>query len=166
VIRLIAAIDSKRGLANEHGIPWQGKIPVDVRYFRDQTRGSNILMGRTTYTEFVKPLPDRKSFVLTHNLATLNSGFEVVHNLDEFIELYKNEGNNDLWVIGGANLFAQTIVQADELYLTQLNKDFHCTKFFPAFEQYFELFHKSAAQQENSITYHFEIWKNVKTTVI
>jgi dihydrofolate reductase len=60
MIRLIAAIDKSRGIADEHGIPWQGKIPTDTRYFREQTAEGTIVMGYGTYVEYDRPLHDRR----------------------------------------------------------------------------------------------------------
>lgn len=131
MIRLIAAVDSRLGVANDHGIPWQGEIPSDTKYFNDETASGIIVMGFRTYQEFDKPLHDRQNFVVTRpESAELRPGFDGVVDLKGFL----HEHAHDLvWVIGGAGLFAASLALADELYLTQLDEDFHCTKFFPTF---------------------------------
>jgi len=154
MIRFIAAIDSKHGLANDHGIPWQGKVPSDAKYFRKQTLHQTVLMGAVTYQEFDQPLPDRKNLVLTREPGPLRPGFEKVTDLETTLAKER-----DLWIIGGAGVFAQTIDFADELYLTRLNKDFHCTKFFPDFEDTFELAETFPPITENGTTFHYETWK-------
>lgn len=154
MIRFIAAIDSKQGVANEHGLPWQGKLPTDVAYFRSKTTGSNVLMGHGTYVEFSKPLSNRHNFVATRKTEPLRPGFGAVPDAREFLAKF----NEDIWVIGGPTLFQQTLDLADELYITQLNKDFNCTKFFPEFKSKFHKASESPPQTENDITFSFQVW--------
>jgi dihydrofolate reductase len=157
VIRLIAAVDSQMGIANEHGIPWQGKIPTDTRYFQDQTATGVIIMGYETYKEFDKPLHDRVNFVLARpNTVALRTGFDVVFDLAQFFREHTNEL---VWVIGGAGLFTVSLPQADELFLTQLDGDFHCTKFFPKFADIFYLASEAGPHVENDISFIFQTWR-------
>lgn len=160
MIRCIVAIDSKRGMADEHGIPWQGKVPADVAHFRDKTSGGIMVMGFRTYEEFDRPLPGRRNLVITHDDKPLRAGFEPIRNVSVFLQ----EFQEDVWVIGGAKVFADTLGYADELYLTRIEGDFQCTKFFPEFENDFELIQTEEPQAENGITFHFEIWKRKAKT--
>jgi dihydrofolate reductase len=153
MIRLIVAIDERRGMANDQGIPWQGKLPTDIQYFRDKISGGNIVMGLVTYHELKSPFPG-KNFVLNDTTEKIREGFEEVRDLD-FISNF----DGDLWVIGGAGVFAQTITYADELFLTRLTGEYSCTKFFPEFDAAFELASQTEPQTENGITFHFEVWK-------
>lgn len=153
MIRAIAAIDDKRGLADDQGIPWD--LPSDRRYVREKTRGANMLMGYNTYLEFTKPLPERHWYVVTDGQEPLRDGFEPVTDLDRFMA----SPPENLWLFGGAGVFAQTIDYADELYLTRVRGDFGCTKFFPEFEDKFVLAEQSPPTEENGITFHYEIWK-------
>ena len=154
MIRLIAVIDEKHGMANEQGIPWQGKLPTDIQYFRDHTSHGTVLMGYRTYQELPKPLSDRRNLVLTTHLEVLRPGFEGVHDLAEALKI-----SNDLWVIGGAQIFAQTILIADELYITEISGDWHCTKFFPDFSRDYMLAEQGEPQQENGITFRFNVYR-------
>jgi len=153
MIRLIAAIDLKRGIATNKGIPW--KLPTDVHYFREKTKDYVILMGTNMYNEKTRPFRDRTNVVVTHLVGPLRDGFSAVNSLKEFFEKY---GNQDLWIVGGANLFSQTINLADELYLTQIKADFNCTKFFPLYEDKFVLKSRSQPQIENGIGFCFDVW--------
>jgi len=155
MIRFIAAIDERRGLANEHGIPWQSKVPTDAAYFRSKTIHSNLMMGYGWYVEQKLPLPERRNLVATTNPEPLREGFERVTDAREFLQ----NATEDIWVGGGAILFTNTLDLADELYITQLNGDFQCTKFFPEFEGSFVLKSKSEPITENNITFWFEIWQ-------
>lgn len=156
MIRFIAAIDDKRGIADEHGIPWQGKIPSDVKYYHDKLKTATVLMGYGVYRELTKPYPGVSNYVATYERnETLKSGFEPVNDARRFLENIQG----DVWNIGGAMLFANTFDLANELYLTRLQGDFGCTKFFPEFENDFELASGGEPMTENGITFHFEVWK-------
>jgi len=155
VIRFIAAIDKKLGLANEHGIPWHGKVPTDVAQFRQKTIHGIVMMGYGWYQEQQRPLPDRRNLVAVPTDEILRPGFEHIRDARKFLETTKD----DIWVGGGAALFASTIDLADELYLTHLDQDFNCTKFFPEYQEQFELINKSQPQTENNITFYFAMYR-------
>jgi dihydrofolate reductase len=156
MIRCIAALDSKLGMATDQGIPWH--LPTDIKHFRDTTRpGGDILMGYGTYVEFKAPLHERTNYVASSKPDNLRPGFEVVSDAVEFLQQTKN----DVWVIGGPGLFAQTIQLAQELHLTRIDHDFNCTKFFPEFETDFERVSATAPQTENDLTFHFEVWRRL-----
>ena len=156
MIRLIAALDSRRGIATDSGIPW--KLPGDTAYFHDKTASGIILMGRATYNEFAGPLHERENFVLTADSGLLRIGFRAVGSLDQLVADHPDE---DIWVIGGATVYAETIAEAQELLLTQVVGDFDCTKFFPPYEAEFRLAAQGDDRQDGGITYRFETWQRV-----
>jgi dihydrofolate reductase len=155
MIRLIAAIDNERGMANDSGIPWN--LPGDSAYFRDKTRTGLILMGRATYNEFAAPLHGRDNFVLTAQPGSLRAGFRSVAGLDQ---LSTDHPGEDIWVIGGAGVYAETINDASELLITQVLADFNCTKFFPAYSTQFVLATQSKDHEDGGIKYRFETWRH------
>ncbi len=155
MVRFIAALDSKRGIANEGGIPWQGKIPTDVAYFRSKTINSTVMIGYGWYAEQKTPLPNRRNLVATTKSEQLRPGFARVDNAREFLDNAKE----DIWVGGGASLFASTIDLVNELYITQLVGDFDCTKFFPEYTRSFELVSESSSITENGISFSFTVWQ-------
>ncbi len=156
MIRFIAAIDSKRGIADDHGIPWQGRIPSDVKYYRQNIKDGIKLMGYGLYKELSKPMPEGINYVAIRNRAEkLKDGFESVYDARSFLKNTQGE----IWNLGGALLFESTFDMADELYLTRLNQDFHCTKFFPEFEQRFRRISSSKPKTEGGITFNFEVWR-------
>jgi dihydrofolate reductase len=157
MIRLIAAIDVKRGLGDGHGIPWQGRLPSDAEYFRSQTAEGLIVMGFRTYEEFEHPLHDRTNYVTTRpGSELLRTGFRAVDDLQRFFAGHTGEL---VWIIGGARLYEESLAYADELYITQLDQDFHCTKFFPAFDGAFLLDPGAETHSENDISFRFERWR-------
>jgi dihydrofolate reductase len=158
MINLIAAMDKRFGLADEHGIPWQGKLPTDSRYFREQTRQGVILMGFRTYEEFALPLHDRVNYVAAREGTPLRDGFASAGAVGVFLRDHTDE---TVWVLGGAVVYAETLGRADQLYLTQLDEDFHCTKFFPRFADRFVLASASSPATENGISFRFQVWRRL-----
>ena len=156
MIRLIAAIDSRRGIATDSGIPW--KLPGDTAYFQEKTATGVIVMGWATYTEFAAPLHGRENFILTSRSKPLRTGFRPIGSLDELVTDHPGQ---DIWVIGGATVYAETIGEAGELLLTQVVGDFDCTKFFPPYEADFQLATQGEDRQEGGITYRFETWQRL-----
>lgn len=157
MIRLIAAVDARLGVANVHGIPWQGKIPMDTEYFQEETAEGVIVMGYETYREFGQPLHDRMNFVVTKpDTEELREGFVAVLDLTQFFDEHAREL---VWVIGGAGLFAACLGRADQLYLTHLDADFHCTKFFPDFVDSFGLVSELGPHVQSDISFTFQTWQ-------
>lgn len=157
MIRFIAAVDSQLGIADDHGIPWQGLVPTDKDFYhRNILSGGVILMGYGLYKELKKPYDAGVNYVATGKQnVELSPGFAAVPDARKF----QAEAKEDVWKVGGAQLYASTFDQADELYITQLDKTFNCTKFFPPFKDKFILSSESEPITENGITYTFQIWK-------
>ena len=156
VIRLIAALDTRQGIAIETGIPW--RLPGDIAYFREQTGHGLLVMGSATYREFASPLHGRDNYVLTTHPDTLRAGFLPAGDLDV---LGRDHPTDDIWVIGGAAVYAGTIASATELFLTQVQADFNCTKFFPEYRDEFSIAEQSPDHEENGVAYRFEKWRRV-----
>lgn len=159
MIRLIAAIDRKRGIAKAGHIPW--KIPEDEQFFTDQTKlyGGHVLSGATTYQTYHGPLAGRHNYILTHKLAPIE-GVTLVHDLPAFLQSFRGR---DLWVAGGAAVFDEVIKAgaADELYLTHVDGDFACDRFFPPYEDGFKLVDQSGPHKQNGLTFRYARYTKV-----
>jgi dihydrofolate reductase len=161
MISAIVAFDEKRGIATDAGIPWE--LPTDKAYFRDKTSGHPILMGYRMYSEFAEPLPNRRNLVMVRPNTALKPGFEPIENVEELLKTYQ-ESNNLLWITGGAAVYVKLLPYVQKLYITRIQADFYCTKFFPEFEDQFELSFKEPLQQENGLTFQFETWNRKPAT--
>lgn len=159
MIRFIAAIDSKRGIANDHGIPWD--LPTDKQFYRDAIKNDDIIMGMGTYRELKKLMSTKRNIVASKSVVTLQPGYELTTDAHAELEKYKNT-EKIIWNTGGAQLFASTIDLADELYLTLIDKDFQCTKFFPEYEQQFEMVREDEPITENGATFRITVWRRKK----
>lgn len=156
MIRAIVALDSYNGIATNAGIPWD--LPTDRAYFKQQTWASDLLMGYNTYKEMSGPLYGRQNYVWVKASALLSEGFSTVTDIEYFLS-----DHSDAWIIGGERLYRQTISYIDEIYVTRIEGDYKCTKFFPDFEQEFELSSQSDKKNENGISFWFQVWKRKQT---
>ena len=138
-INIIAAIAKNRVIGYKGGLPWH--IPADLKYFKRLTSGNNsaIIMGRKTWDSLpVKPLPNRRNFVLTQNNfhSTFPDGL-VLKNPDDIITLKKIY--NEIWIIGGQSIYEEYIEKPyiDKLYLTEIDDTFEGDTYFPEIPSYF-----------------------------
>jgi dihydrofolate reductase len=110
------------------GLPWH--LPEDLAFFKRTTMGHPIVMGRKTWESIGRPLPGRRSVVVTRDRGFSATGAEVVHSLDEAIALCCTA--EEIFVIGGAHLYAVALPRADRLLLTEIHADFEGDTFLPA----------------------------------
>lgn len=154
MISVIVAIDDKRGIANDSGIPWD--IPEDKKFFRRKTKGRVVVMGGGTYKEFDEPLPGRTNVVLTKD-KSVRDGFIAESSVEAVLKKYKD----DFVVIGGAMTFQVFWPNIEHIWLTVVEGDFNCTKFFPEYKDEFKLVSKTKSYKANGITYRYEQWRRV-----
>jgi dihydrofolate reductase len=156
LLRLIVAVDSRNGIAKDGDQPWD--IPEDAKYFLDttKTKGANILMGYKTYQVMGHSLEARNNYILTREHANEQiEGAMIISDLDKFL----NEFNQDLWVIGGADIYAQTISRASELYITKIHHDYGCDQFFPKYLKKFKLVFSEGTKYSNGVGYNYTMYQ-------
>lgn len=134
-LALIAAIAGKNQVIGNAGdLPWH--FSTDLKFFKEKTSGHAVLMGRVTYQSILrqlgKPLPGRQSIVLTRDLLFSDARATVVNNLDA--ALAAAPATQTLFVIGGEELYRQTLPIADTLLITHIDKDYAGDAFFPAID--------------------------------
>jgi dihydrofolate reductase len=115
-IILIAAIDRNRAIGKAGALPW--RLPEDLKRFKALTLGQTVLMGRKTYDSIGRALPGRRNFVLTHDQCWRAAGTEV---FTSFASALGACTTPELWVIGGGEIYAQTIAQANRLEITHVD---------------------------------------------
>ena len=156
MIRAIAAIDNRRGIGKDGKIPWN--LPTDAKYFTDMTKtfGGRVLTGQRTFelTYTHGPLKGRINYILSYDTRPIK-GAIAVSDLDKFFR----ELRGDLWISGGAEVFHQTIDRTDELYITHVDGEFGCDRFFPPFEDKFELASKQDPITENGLTFYYAVYR-------
>lgn len=134
MIALIAAISENNCIGKNNTLPWH--IPEDMKHFRKLTDGKTVVMGRKTWEsipEKYRPLPNRKNIVITRNLDyTVPDSVKMHHSVKEALE----HESGDVIVIGGAEIYAQSIELADTLYITHVHTFIEDgTAFFPTIDK-------------------------------
>ncbi len=130
ILALIAAHDPNLVIGNDGELPWHYR--EDMLYFKRTTMGKPVLMGRGVFEEIGEsPLPGRRNVVLTRSKTYPNMNVEVCSNLDQALELLESE--DKVFVIGGGEIYKQTIGIADELYITEIHNNYQGDTFFPEY---------------------------------
>ncbi|QYK51031.1 MAG: dihydrofolate reductase [Anaerolineales bacterium] len=132
IISLIAAVDEHGGIGRNGRMPW--RLSDDLKHFRALTLGHHVLMGRKTYATVAGRLPGRKLLVLSHNPAFRADDALVFASFEAALAEAQAAGEEDLFVIGGAEVFASALPLAQRFYLTRVKTVADCDVFFPAFD--------------------------------
>lgn len=123
MISIILAMSKNRVIGKKNDLPWN--LPTDLKNFKKVTSGKTVIMGRNTWESIPKkyrPLPNRTNVVITRNLGFKDDGCEVRNNLVEAINEFNKTGE-ELFIIGGAEIYNQSFELADKLYLTNIQND-------------------------------------------
>lgn len=127
-IILIAAVGANGVIGRDNDLPW--RIREDLQHFKQLTLGHTLVMGRKTYDSIGRPLPGRRTVVVTRQPDWAADGVQVVHTLEEAL---KEEG--DLYVAGGGEIYRQALPYADRLELTEVDQSPTGDVTFPAFDR-------------------------------
>lgn len=130
-ISLIWAMTQDRVIGIDNKMPWH--LPNDMAFFRKQTVGKFVVMGRKTFESLgCKPLPKRHNIVLTRNSEWTHEGVDVLHTVEEVLSIAEKE---DLMIIGGAEIYALFMPYADRLYITRIEASIDGDAYFPTYNE-------------------------------
>lgn len=132
-ISLIACINKNRGLGFQNQLLY--KIPEDMKFFREKTKGAAAIMGKNTFLSIGRPLPDRTNIVITRDADFKAEGCVVCNGIDDALKAGVATGR-PIFIIGGAQIYQQTIDKADRLYLTIVDDDKEADAFFPSYDEF------------------------------
>lgn len=150
MISLMVAHDPNRVMGVNNDLPWH--IPEDLQYFKKQTMGKAMVMGRKTYESIGRPLPGRLSIVITRDKSyTATEGVVVVHNLNDAIDKARDYAD-EVMIIGGAEIFKLSMDIADRLYITEIHETFDGDTFFPEYNEGWLLKEQTAVQTSKTGT--------------
>lgn len=125
---LIVAMDEDRVIGHEGGMPWH--LPADLKHFKRTTLGKPVIMGRRTFESIGKPLPDRRNIVLSRS-GFRAEGVETAGSLDDALAMTRDE--EEVMIIGGADVFERALPIADRFYLTRVHGHVEGDTHFPPF---------------------------------
>ena len=131
-VSLIAAIAENGVIGKDNQLIWQ--ISEDLKFFKRTTSGHHIIMGRKNYESIGRPLPNRTNVIITRNRNYVQEGCEIVYSLDEALLLAKNNGDNEVMIIGGGEIYKQSLEKVDKMYITRVHETFEGDTYFPQVE--------------------------------
>ena len=128
--------DKKWGIGKRNGLLFS--LPLDMKFFRETTKGHVVCMGENTLLSFPgsKPLKNRTNIVLSQDASHNYDDVINVHTFEDFLkQIKKYSENDDVFIIGGASIYRQTLPYVDEVLLTKVNKDGGAEVFFPSLDE-------------------------------
>ena len=137
-ISIIAAVSNNGVIGKDNQLVWN--LPIDMKFFMKTTEGHCILTGRKNYEsipEKFRPLRNRTNIVITNQsgYGEQHPELKVVNNIDDGVELARSLSEKELFIIGGGQIYQQTIDLADRLYITEIKHQFDGDTYFPTIDQ-------------------------------
>jgi len=157
IISLISAIAKDRGIGYKNKLLVH--LPPDLKHFKEVTSAHMVIMGQTTYESMGKALPNRENIVLTKDANLKLSDAKVMYSIEEALEYVKSSSEEEIFFIGGASIYAQSIKFADKLYLTLIDKIYPADTYFPEYANDFKLVKESETQEYNGLEFKYTEWE-------
>lgn len=161
-MNLIVAVDGNWAIGNNGDLLC--KNPIDMKFFKETTTGKVVIMGRKTLESFPKqkPLPNRTNIVLSRNNEI--DGCIVVNSIDELLIKVKNYDDDDLFVIGGGQIYKELLPYCKKAYVTKMKNIFKADTYFPNLDELddWEMVDKSEDFKYENIEFNFFIYENKK----
>ena len=151
-ISIIVAMAQNHVIGNAHSLPWH--LPDDLKHFKQVTLDKPIIMGRKTFESIGRPLPRRRNIVLSTQHDLHIPEVEVMHSVASICQ--NLQGEAEIMIIGGAQIYAAFLPLANKLYLTQISATVAGDTFFPEIDYTrWQLTHKREHEQDASHAFHF-----------
>lgn len=129
-LSILAAVAKNKVIGKDNQLVWH--LPADLKHFRELTTGETVVMGRKTFESIGKALPGRRNIVVTRRQGYQAPGCEVVHSLEEAAEA--GEQDDNVFIIGGGEIYRQAMSIAGTLYITEIHQDFTGDTVFPGID--------------------------------
>lgn len=130
IVSHIVAAGNNNEIGKDNDLLW--RMPNDMKFFMNTTMGHTVLMGRNTFESFGKrPLKNRTNIIITRQADYQAPNCVVVSSIDEGIEYARQQGEEELFIIGGGTIYEQSLPKTDRVYLTRIDGEFEATVFYP-----------------------------------
>jgi len=165
-ISLIAALAENRVIGKNNDLPW--RLPDDMKFFMETTKGHYVIMGRKNYDSLLdkyKPLPNRTNIVVTRQKDLQAPGCVVVNSVEKGLEIARQNNEQEVFVIGGAEIYKIALPDADRLYLTEIQAQVEGDTYFPEFskQEWKEVSRKShPADARHPFSFDFVIYEKAR----
>jgi dihydrofolate reductase len=153
IISNVVVVDANLGIGKNNQLLVH--FPADLKHFKRITSGHTVIMGRKTYESMGKALPNRHNVVITRQKDYVLTDAEVKHSLQEALDSCKIE--NEVFVVGGAEIFKESLPLSDKIYLTRIHKSFDADTFFPEIDETWKEAEREDHQEDekNPFSYSF-----------
>jgi len=154
LISIIVAMDEHGVIGVNGALPW--RLSADLKHVKETTLGKPVLMGRKTHESIGRPLPGRENIVITRDAHFQSRGCTIFHDIDTALDYCKDQ--DEIVIMGGAQLYRQTLPRADRIYLTEVHASVRGDTWFPEFNrtQWREMFREDHdADKKNEYPYSF-----------
>lgn len=161
----VVAFDRQHCIGKDNQLAWY--IPEDLKHFKAITTGGVVLMGRKTFESMGKALPNRTNWVITRDVNWQADGVKIAHDLEHAMILASedvafSEQKQSLFIIGGGEIFQQTLPMMDRLEITQVELDVQGDAFYPTIPAEFRLCQREqGVSSKNGIAYAFETYRQL-----
>ncbi|HLW50816.1 MAG TPA: dihydrofolate reductase [Sphingobacteriaceae bacterium] len=155
-ISIIVATSENHGIGKNNQLLWH--LPNDLKFFKKITSGHTIIMGRKTFESIGRPLPNRRNIVITRQKGLIADGVETAASISEALKL--TSGEPEVFIIGGAEIYRQTLDHADRIYLTKVSVQLDADAFFPLIDpKQWQIIAQEdhAADEKHAYSYSFVI---------
>ncbi|WP_040006316.1 dihydrofolate reductase [Fibrisoma limi] len=132
-LSMIAAVAQNGAIGSDNDLPWH--LPDDFAYFKRKTSHHPVIMGRKSLEALGKPLRNRTNIVLTRDRNFTADGVTVVHTLEDAVATAKSINNQEIFIIGGAEIYRLALPMATTLYITEIEKAYDGDAYFPEFDR-------------------------------
>lgn len=158
MIAHVTALSENRVIGVEGDLPW--RIPSDLKHFKALTLNKCIVMGRKTFESLPGgALPKRQNIIITRDKSYTAANCIVVDSIEKALqEAQRVSSDGDIMIVGGAEIYRQTLAVTDKLYLTIIHKKVNGDAIYPEWKNDFKLESQSEPQTENGYTFTFETW--------
>jgi dihydrofolate reductase len=160
VLSLLVAADENNLIGNQNKLPWH--LPDDLKYFKNLTWAMPVIMGRKTFESVGKILPGRQNIIITRNRGWKYQGADVVHSIEDAIDLAERRSVLEIFIIGGAEIFKTSMDSADRIYMTRIHHVFEGDVYFPEISKdkwalTKEVFREK--DEKNLYDHSFQVWE-------
>lgn len=159
----IVAASENNIIGKDNGLPWH--LPKDFNYFKNKTWCMPIIMGRNTYESMKTELPGRMNVVITSKTNWHPKNIEVVHTIDDAINKAKEADTKEIFIIGGGDIFKQTLDKVDRVYLTRVHTHIEGDTYYPELNKSEWKLTSSIdneKDEKNNYPFTFEIWDRIE----
>ena len=131
-ISILAALSTNNVIGRNNDVPW--RLSTDLKRLKALSMGHHIVMGRKTFESVGRPLPGRTNLVITRQQGYAPEGVVVVHSLEDALRIAREAGEEETFILGGAEIYAQSMHVADRMYLTRVHAEVEGDTWFPDFD--------------------------------